>query len=136
MQSMKKQILAIDESKAIRFLLQTVLSKQHQVVTAADGHAALYWLSKKNLPDIIIVDPEMPDMQNWELIEHLKTSGLYGSIPMIVISALDKKETERKCRELGIDEYFQQPFNPEELEKAIDRVAVKQKSRPSFLRVV
>jgi CheY-like chemotaxis protein len=133
---MKKQILAIDESKAIRFLLQTVLSKRHQVVTAADGHAALYWLSKRNLPDIIIVDPEMPDMQNWELIEHLKSSGLYGHIPMIVISALDKSQTEKKCSELGIAEYFQQPFNPEDLEKAIDRITVKTKTRSSFLRVV
>jgi CheY-like chemotaxis protein len=133
---MKKQILAIDESKAIRFLLQTVLSKRHQVVTAADGHAALYWLSKRNLPDIIIVDPEMPDMQNWELIEHLKSSGLYGHIPMIVISALDRTQTEKKCAELGIAEYFQQPFNPEDLEKAIDRVTVKTKTRSSFLRVV
>jgi CheY-like chemotaxis protein len=133
---MKKQILAIDESKAIRFLLQTVLSKNHQVVTAADGHAALYWLSKKNLPDLIIADPEMPDMQNWELIEHLKTSGLYSQIPIIVLSALDKKETEKRCNELGITEYFQQPFNPEELEKAIERITVKAKPRKSFLRVV
>jgi CheY-like chemotaxis protein len=133
---MKKQILAIDESKAIRFLLQTVLSKNHQVVTAADGHAALYWLSKKNLPDLIIADPEMPDMQNWELIEHLKTSGLYNQIPIIVLSALDKKETEKRCVELGITEYFQQPFNPEELENAIERITVKAKPRKSFLRVV
>jgi CheY-like chemotaxis protein len=133
---MKKQILAIDESKAIRFLLQTVLSKKHQVVTAADGHSALYWLSKKNLPDIIIADPEMPDMQNWELIEHLKTSGLYGHIPIIVLSALDKKETEKRCKELGISDYFQQPFNPEELEKAIEKTTIKSKPRKSFLRVV
>lgn len=133
---MKKQILAIDESKAIRFLLQTVLSKNHQVVTAADGHAALYWLSKKNLPDLIIADPEMPDMQNWELIEHLKTSGLYNQIPIIVLSALDKKETEKRCIELGITEYFQQPFNPEELENAIERITVKAKPRKSFLRAV
>lgn len=119
---MKKKILAIDESKAIRFLLQTVLGQKHQVVTAADGCSALYWLSKRNLPDVIIVDPQLPDMQTWELLEHLKSSGLYGHIPIIVLSSLDSKETAQKCKELGITKSFQQPFNPVELENAIDEL--------------
>lgn len=119
---MKKKILAIDESKAIRFLLQTVLGQKHQVVTASDGCSALYWLSKRNLPDVIIADPQLPDMQTWELLEHLKSSGLYGHIPIIVLSSLDSKETAQKCGELGISKSFQQPFNPVELENAIDEL--------------
>ena len=119
---MRKKILAIDESKAIRFLLQTVLGQKHQVVTAADGCSALYWLSKRNLPDVIIIDPQLPDMQNWELLEHLKSSGLYGHIPIIVLSSLDIKETQQKCKELGISKSFQQPFNPVELESAIEEL--------------
>ena len=117
---MKKKILAIDESKAIRFLLQTVLGQKHQVITAADGCSALYWLSKRNLPDVIIIDPQLPDMQDWELLEHLKSSGLYGHIPIIVLSSLDTKETQQRCKELGITKSFQQPFNPVELESAIE----------------
>jgi len=119
---MKRTILAIDESKAIRFLLQTVLGQKHQVITAADGCSALYWLSKRNLPDVIIIDPQLPDMQNWELLEHLKSSGLYGHIPVIVLSSLDEKETQQKCKELGISKSFQQPFNPVELERAIEEL--------------
>jgi CheY-like chemotaxis protein len=128
---MKRHILAIDESKAIRFLLQTVLGQKHRVTTASDGCSALYWLSKRNLPDVIIVDPQLPDMQNWELLEHLTTSGLYGHIPIIVLSALDKKETQARCQELGIQEYFQQPFNPVELQKAIDRITAHQGAESS-----
>ena len=119
---MKKKILAIDESKAIRFLLQTVLGQKHQVITAADGCSALYWLSKRNLPDVIIIDPQLPDMQDWELLEHLKSSGLYGHIPIIVLSSLHVKETEQRCKELGITKSFQQPFNPVELESAIEEL--------------
>lgn len=116
---MKQRILAIDDSKAIRFLLQTLLNKNYQVITAADGCSAINWLAQNDLPDLIIVDPQLPDMQNWELIEQLATSGLYGSIPMIVLSALNKSETEEKCLEFDIASYFTKPFNPIDLMKAV-----------------
>jgi CheY-like chemotaxis protein len=119
---MKRQILAIDDSKAIRFLLQTIFGKKYQVVAASEGYAAMHWLSKKNLPDIIIADPRLPDMENWELIEYLTSSGLYGSIPVIVLSDLDARETQRSCHQMGIDTYFQKPFNPLDLVKAVDNM--------------
>jgi len=112
---MKKQILVVDDSKAIRFLLQTVLGKTYNVVTMQDGYSAMYWLSKKNFPDLIIADPQLPDMNEWELIHHLSSSGIYGSIPIVVLSALGLQETEIRCSEIGIRKFFLKPFNPVEL---------------------
>jgi two-component system, chemotaxis family, chemotaxis protein CheY len=109
---MKQQILAIDDSKAIRFLLQTVLSKQYDVITIPDGCSAMYWLSKKKLPDLFIIDPQLPDMENWELIEHLSSSGIFGDIPIIALSALNDVETKSKCEEYEVASYFLKPFNP------------------------
>src|ERR1700754_383803 len=116
---MKKQILAVDDSKAIRFLLQTVLGKDYQVITVPDGYSAMYYLSHREHPDLIIADPQLPDMDNWELIEQLSSSGMYGDIPMVVLSGLDGKETEAKCVEHGVLKYFMKPFNPVELVEAI-----------------
>ncbi len=117
---MKKKILAIDDSKAIRFLLQTIFSKNYQVITASDGCSAINWLTRKNLPDLILADPKLPDMKDWELIEYLAASGMYGNIPVMVLSALDKKETQLKCKELGVRQFFTKPFNPIELVKSVD----------------
>lgn len=119
---MKKQILAIDDSKAIRFLLQTVLGKDYTVVTAPDGCSAMYWLSKRNLPDLIITDAQLPDMQDWELIEQLSSSGIYRDIPVMVISSLDKAQVDAKCAEFGVAENFTKPFNPVDLVNAVKRV--------------
>ena len=119
---MKKQILAIDDSKAIRFLLQTVFGKKYQVITTSNGCSAMYWLTKKDLPALIIADPELPDMENWELIEQLSTSGLYGNIPVIVLSSLDQKEAQHKSKELGVKQFFSKPFNPVDLVKAVDNI--------------
>jgi two-component system, chemotaxis family, chemotaxis protein CheY len=123
---MKKQILAIDDSKAIRFLLQTILSKDYQVITMPDGCSAMYWLSKKNLPDLIIADPQLPDMENWELVEQLSSSGIYGSIPLLVLSGLDNAETQVKCLEHGVSKYFLKPFNPVDLLSVINNLIRKQ----------
>ncbi|AXY77526.1 response regulator [Paraflavitalea soli] len=119
---MKKQILAIDDSKAIRFLLQTVLGKDYTVVTAPDGCSAMYWLSKRNLPDLIITDAQLPDMQDWELIEQLASSGIYRDIPLMVISSLDKAQADAKCQEFGVASNFTKPFNPVDLMKAVQQV--------------
>ena len=116
---MKKQILAIDDSKAIRFLLQTVLGKEYNVITVPDGYSAMYYLSHRQTPDLIIADPQLPDMENWELIQQLSSSGMYGDIPLIVLSGLDKKETELKCMEYGVVKYFVKPFNPVDLMIAV-----------------
>lgn len=119
---MKKQILAIDDSKAIRFLLQTVLGKDYTVVTAPDGCSAMYWLSKRNLPDLIITDAQLPDMQDWELIEQLASSGIYRDIPIVVISSLDKAQVEAKCQEFGVAQNFTKPFNPVDLVAHVQRI--------------
>lgn len=130
---MKKQILAIDDSKAIRFLLQTVLGKDYTVVTAPDGCSAMYWLSKRNLPDLIITDAQLPDMQDWELIEQLTTSGIYRDIPIMVISSLDKAQADVKCKEFGIAENFTKPFNPVDLMNAVQRVISDTKMATAYV---
>jgi len=118
----KRQLLAIDDSKAIRFLIQTIFGKKYQVITASDGCSAMYWLTKQDLPDIIIADPQLPDMKDWELIEHLRSSGLYNNIPIILLSNLPKNETYDKAEELGINATFVKPFNPEYLIKAVENI--------------
>ncbi|MBS1668654.1 MAG: response regulator transcription factor [Bacteroidetes bacterium] len=119
---MKQQILAIDDSKAIRFLLQTVLSKEYDVITIPDGCSAMHWLSKKKLPDLFIIDPQLPDMENWELVQHLSSSGIFGDIPIIVLSSLTDIETKLKCEEYKVASYFLKPFNPVNLLSNINEV--------------
>jgi two-component system, chemotaxis family, chemotaxis protein CheY len=129
---MKKRILAIDDSKAIRFLLQTLFSKNYQVITAADGCSAINWLSQNDLPDLIIADAQINDMPNWELIDQLKNSGMYGGIPIVVLSALGQNETKEKCEEFGITTYFTKPFNPVDLMDEVSNVIQHGQKVPMF----
>jgi len=115
--------LAVDDSKAIRFLLQTVLGKDYQIVTVPDGYSAMYYLANRQLPDYIIVDPQLPDMDEWELVEQLSSSGLYGDIPLIILSGMDSAQTEAKSLQYGAVKYFQKPFDPLDLISYLDDMA-------------
>jgi len=112
---MKKQILVINNSKAIRFLLQTVMENEFQVTTVSDGYSAMRLLSQRNSPHLIITDAQLPDMENWELIQQLSSNGIYNSIPIVALSGLDETETTLKCTEYGVHRFFLKPFNPVEL---------------------
>jgi two-component system, chemotaxis family, chemotaxis protein CheY len=128
---MKKQILAVDDSKAIRFLLQTVLGKTYQVITVPDGCSAMHWLSRRNFPNLIIADPQLPDLENWELIQQLKTSGIYKNIPLMVLSGLGFEETEEKCKTFQVQNYFMKPFNPVDLVNAV-QLLIENKSFDTY----
>lgn len=117
---MKRKILVITESKAIRFLLQTVLHDQFNTITAAEAADAMYCISQAELPDAIVIDPHLPDTEPWELVEHLKTSGLYKQIPLIVISAQPEDELVSLCLNYNVDAYFHKPFNPIDLKKKLE----------------
>ena len=131
---MKKQILAVDDSKAIRFLLQTVLGKDYQVITVPDGYSAMYYLTHRGQPDLIIADPQLPDMDNWELIQQLATSAMYGSIQIVVLSGLGEPETEARCTEFNVLRYFLKPFNPIDLMQLIDQLVADAELRGDVTR--
>lgn len=127
---MKKHILAVDDSRAIRFLIQTIFKNDFRVTTAPDGLSAMYFLSKGNNPDIIIVDPELPDMPNWELVKNLQSSGIYGDIPVVVLTNGEAEDVKAKCIKYGIRVYFVKPFNPVRLAEEVEQIlSVPAKSR-------
>ncbi len=109
---MKKKVLVTDNSRAIRFLIQTVLEKRFEVSTAQDAASAMYWMSNKSRPDLLIIDPQLPDTENWEILEQMRTGSFYKKIPIIVITSLPKGEVIKKCAELGVAQFFYKPFDP------------------------
>ena len=124
---MKQTILAVDDSKAIRFLLQSIFEKKYKIVTAADASSAMYWLSRKNIPQLIITECQLPDVDNWEFVANLKNSFLYQPVPVIVLSSQDSSEIQSKCKTYGIDYFFSKPFNPVELIELVDELLSKEK---------
>ena len=126
---MKQTILVINDSKAIRFLLQTILSKKYNVISFPDACSTMQWLLRKNIPHLIVADPQLPDCEHWELVSNLHNSGLYGNIPVIVLSNLPEEELIIRCTEYtNVVKFFTQPFNPLELLDVVENLVLAKSS--------
>ena len=118
----KKTLLALDDELSILKSLDFYFAKTYHVVSKTDGKAALEWMQQGQLPDIIIADINMPDMNGMEFIAQIRNSGFFKDIPLIMLSGNEGTSDKIKCLKAGADDYLVKPFNPEELEARIDNI--------------
>ena len=116
----RKSILVIEDHASIRLLLSKFLGKTHHVVTKKDGIDGLAWLSQGNIPDLIILDMEMPRLSGVEFLSNIRSSGIFKQLPVVIISAEESEGDIEQCRQLGIHGFISKPFNPIELNEKID----------------
>jgi CheY-like chemotaxis protein len=117
--NIKKQILIIEDHSALRVLMSNFLGKSFKVKTTADGYEALAWMSEGNIPDIIILDINMPKLGGIAFLNNIRISGFFQSIPVVVVSGEEEGKTIEKCLDIGINGYMKKPFNPRDLQKKI-----------------
>lgn len=117
---MKRKILVIDDEKTIRLLLENFLSKNYHVTTQSDGLQALLWMQEGNIPDLIVADIQMPNLDGYDFIKNIRASGYFKAIPLIMLSAIESSAERVRCLKLGANDYMVKPFNPEELALRID----------------
>jgi DNA-binding response OmpR family regulator len=115
-----KQILIIDDAVFIRTILEQFLNTKYEVVAKNDGLEALTWLQQGNIPDLIVADIKMPNLDGYELVKQLKASGYFKNIPVIMLSSIEDSAERVKFLKLGADDFMIKPFNPEELELKIE----------------
>ena len=121
------QILIVDDKKSLSGLLSQFLKQFfNETIVKENGLSAMTWLQEGNIPDLVITDLEMPEMDGFELIKKIKASGFFSNIPIIVLSCLDSSEVRIKCLKLGAADYMIKPFNPEELVIRIEKLLVRQ----------
>ena len=108
----KANILIIDDHEAVRLLLGLTLRKQFDVVTKRDGIEGLAWLAAGNLPDLIMLDMQMPRLNGLQFLKQVRTSGMFRHIPVLLVSGNDNEEEIAMSYDLGIVEFIRKPFNP------------------------
>ena len=119
MNTQKANILIVDDHEAVRFLLGLTLSKQYDVVTKRDGLEGLAWLSAGNIPDLIMLDMQMPRLNGVDFLKQLRSSGMFRDIPVLLVSGNDNQEDIALSHGLGIVDFIRKPFNPISLKEKV-----------------
>lgn len=113
-QDNKKTILVVDDSQDMRNFLASILSKDHNVETAADGEEAERILRTKPI-DIVVSDLMMPKVDGLELTQYIKNNPDIDYIPVILLTAKTAIESRLEAMKYGADDYVTKPFEPEYL---------------------
>ena len=109
------RILVVDDQPANIQVVGAVLGRLgHEIIPAADGATALRRLALR-LPDLILLDLLMPEMDGCEVCRRLKKNPEWSSIPVIFLSAADDKDFVVRALESGGVDYITKPFNQAEL---------------------
>lgn len=117
---MKKKILVVDDEISICMLLQNFLSQDYEVVTLYNAMEAMEWL-EENLPDLIISDIQMPEMDGYDFLTKVRQKGFTKHTPVVMLSGRAESKERIKCYRLGAQDYLTKPFNPEELEELVKK---------------
>jgi DNA-binding response OmpR family regulator len=119
---MKKTLLALDDELSILKILDFYFNKTYNVVAKQNGKEALEWMQQGVIPDVIIADVNMPEINGLEFIRQIRSSGFFKDVPLIMLSGNEGSTDKIKCLKAGADDYLIKPFNPEELEARIDNI--------------
>ena len=112
---MSKNILIVDDKPEIAKVITIQLSKDYNVHSEGNPIEALAWMHSGNIPDLIISDVNMPEMDGRTFLKQLKASSTFNFIPVIILSSLESSNARIELLEAGASDFVLKPFNPQEL---------------------
>ncbi|MFP4324248.1 MAG: response regulator transcription factor, partial [Anaerolineales bacterium] len=110
-----KILIAEDNVDSRELLSDILMSLGHEIVVSYDGVNALEMVEQEGLPDLFILDLDMPRKNGFEVVEALKSDPTSASVPIIMLTARGDLESRVQGLALGADDYLAKPFSPREL---------------------
>ncbi len=124
-----KRILCIEDEPEMIDLIRLILSRRGFEVLGAAGGVEGIKMVREMLPDLVLLDLMMPDMDGWEVYQQMKADDSMREIPVIVVTA--KAQNIDKVLGLHIakvDDYIAKPFGPQELMDSVEKIFKKKSS--------
>jgi chemosensory pili system protein ChpA (sensor histidine kinase/response regulator) len=121
--------LVVDDSITVRRVTQRLLERNGmRVMTARDGMDAVAVLAE-NVPDIILLDIEMPRMDGYEVAAHVRNDARLRDVPIIMITSRVGEKHRARAIELGVDDYLGKPYQESQLIDAIAPLVERRRAR-------
>ena len=120
-------VLIADDSVSMRMIMTNFIKSSGWLpITAKDGVEALEMLqSVSQLPDIILLDVEMPRMDGYELLSRLKSNAVHRDIPVVMITSRSSEKHRMKALEMGAADYVIKPYQDDMLRNLIEHLILQ-----------
>ena len=113
-ESLHARILIADDNPDLRAYMSRLLEPHYRVEAVGDGHAALE-LTRKQIPDLVLSDVMMPQLDGFDLLRELRADERTRTIPVVLLSARAGEESAVEGLNAGADDYLVKPFSAREL---------------------
>ncbi len=120
--------MVVDDSITVRRVTQRLLERNGmRVITAKDGVEAMALL-QEHVPDVILLDIEMPRMDGYEVASHVRNDARIADVPIIMITSRAGDKHRARAIELGVDDYLGKPYQESQLLDAIEPLVLARRS--------
>lgn len=116
------KVLIVDDSSTNNLLCQTIFEENGFLTYIATSGAEALSIVKKNVPDIILLDIMMPDLNGFEILQILKSDERTKNVPVIIVSAKEEREGLQKAIQLGAADYVQKPIGHNRLLERVRKI--------------
>jgi two-component system response regulator VicR len=126
-----KRILCIEDEPEMIDLIRLILERRDFIVEGDEGGNAGLQAMRRSLPDLVLLDLMMPDMDGWDVYQQMKAHRATRNIPVIIVTARAQKMDKILGLQIAkVDDYIVKPFSPQELLNSVERVLGKKKVPP------
>ena len=117
-----KKLLVVDDELEVRKALKSSLERHSEfsVAVAKDGQEALEILEKEGIPDMVVLDLNMPGLSGEEVLKKIKAHDKWGSTPVLISTVRRESPTLMRLMEMGAADYIMKPYNIQELRRVIN----------------
>jgi len=123
---MKPRVLAVDDDAEYSELITYRLAQEGcEVIVAANGLEGLN-LARTEIPDVILLDLMLPDLDGFSVIQILRAQPSTRQIPVFIVSALDESWIQKRRKRLRYEKYFKKPVDLKALGESVRAAARKQ----------
>ena len=124
-------LLIVDDNADIRSYIRSIFDKDYQIIEAVNGKEGILKATER-IPDLIISDLMMPEMDGFEFCKRLKSDEKTSHIPIIMLTAKANIESRIEGFELGADEYLIKPFNTNEIVARVKNLILTRESLKKY----
>lgn len=111
----KAKILIVDDEASMQTALEALLYREnYELVFAQNGQEALKKVAEF-VPDLILLDVMMPDMDGFEVCMRLRADPMMSQVPIVMVTALDDRASRMRGFEVGVDDFISKPYDSSEL---------------------